>query len=61
MSKPANKYETTDEAEDGEEVEKAPRVVLIRIMDVLFGDQMCSLVYMKELNSEKNNEEAEKP
>ena len=55
VSKPANKYETTNENEDGEEEEKAPGVVLIRIMDVLFNDQMCSLIYIKELNSDQNN------
>ena len=43
-------------AEDGDDnLEKMPRVVLIRMMDVLFEDQMCSLVYIKELNSDKNN------
>ena len=27
---------------------------MIRVMDVLFEDQLCSLVYMRELNSENN-------
>ena len=27
---------------------------MIRVMDVLFEDQLCSLVYMRELTSENN-------
>ena len=50
VSKPANKYEEVDDSAE----EKAPRLVMIRVMDVLFEDQLCSLVYMRELNNENN-------
>ena len=48
LIKPANKY-SQDSGIEEDDI-SAPRIVVVRIIDVLFEDQLCSLVYLHELN-----------